>query len=185
MIQTKVKRSLLYEVLTNRLTAIVSFALLTAVSAQIAVPVSPVPFTFQTVAVVLAGAFLGAKDGALSQLLYLAMGALGFPVFANGSLGLMALLGPTGGYLLAFPLAAYLTGFMLKGSKSYLLVSLSILLANVLIIALGTLFLYTFYLHNAKEALLAGAGIFTVWTAVKIFITVNIFYFINKPRKAE
>ena len=59
---------------------IFSFALLTAVAAQITIPVKPVPFTLQTMMVLLSGAFLGAKNGAYSQLAYLALGVLGFPV---------------------------------------------------------------------------------------------------------
>ncbi len=88
-----------------------AFALLTALGARIAVPLpgTPVPFTFQVVAVLLAGWMLGPRLGAASQAAYLAAGAAGLPVFAAGG-GLAYLLGPTGGYLLAYPLAAGLVG---------------------------------------------------------------------------
>lgn len=88
-----------------------AFALLTALGARIAVPLpgTPVPFTFQVVAVLLAGWMLGPRLGAASQAAYLAAGAAGLPVFAAGG-GLAYLLGPTGGYLLAYPLAAALVG---------------------------------------------------------------------------
>ena len=65
--------------------------------------------------VLLAGAFLGAKNGAYSQLLYIFLGAIGLPVFAqtaDGTMGFARLIGPTGGYLLAFPIAAYLVGVL-------------------------------------------------------------------------
>ncbi len=91
--------------------------LLTAAAAQVSIPLpfTPVPFTLQPMIVLLGGAVLGARLGAASQLLYLAAGLAGLPVFAASPLlppGLARLLGPTGGYLLAYPFAAALTGFL-------------------------------------------------------------------------
>jgi biotin transport system substrate-specific component len=85
----------------------------TALAAQIAFPLpwSPVPITGQTFAVLLSGAVLGARRAFLAQLLYLAEGAIGLPVFAGGAAGVAKLVGPSGGYLVAFPLAAALTGW--------------------------------------------------------------------------
>jgi biotin transport system substrate-specific component len=84
----------------------------TALAAQVALPLpwSPVPLTGQTFAVLLSGAVLGARRAFLAQLLYLAEGAVGLPVFAAGAAGFAIFAGPTGGYLLAFPLAAAVTG---------------------------------------------------------------------------
>jgi biotin transport system substrate-specific component len=89
------------------------FAVLTALGARLAVPLpgTPVPFTFQVFFVLLAGALLGPGLGAASQLVYLAAGAAGLPVFAAGG-GLIYLFGPTGGYLLALPLAAFVAGWL-------------------------------------------------------------------------
>ena len=83
-----------------------------ALSAQIALqlPFSPVPITGQTLAVLLLGALLGSKRGALSVLAYLAEGTAGLPVFAGGGSGPAWLLGPTGGYLLGFVVAAWVVG---------------------------------------------------------------------------
>ena len=94
-----------------RILAAVLFAALTAVAARVAVPLpgTVVPFTLQVVAVLLAGFLLGPRDGAASQALYLAAGAAGLPVFAAGG-GAAYLAGPTGGYLLAFPVAAAIAG---------------------------------------------------------------------------
>jgi biotin transport system substrate-specific component len=91
---------------------IVGASLLTAAAARIALPLpwSPVPLTGQTFAVLLTGAALGARRGALAQALYLIQGAMGLPFFAGGLGGPLALAGPTGGFLLAFPLAAAVTG---------------------------------------------------------------------------
>jgi biotin transport system substrate-specific component len=93
---------------------VVGASLVTAALARIAIPLpwTPVPVTGQTFAVLLTGMALGSRRGALAMALYLAEGAAGLPVFAGGAAGPAALLGPTGGYLLAFPLAAALTGFL-------------------------------------------------------------------------
>ncbi len=87
-------------------------SLVVALCAQIAIrlPFSPVPITLQTLAVLLVGALLGSKRGALSLLAYLAEGAAGMPVLAGGAGGAGYMLGPTGGYLIGFVAAAYLTG---------------------------------------------------------------------------
>ena len=89
---------------------ILSFTFLTAIASQITIPIKPVPFTLQTMVVVLSGAFLGAKKGFYSQVIYLLAGCLGLPVFAqvpDATIGFARLFGPTGGYLLAFPAAAF------------------------------------------------------------------------------
>lgn len=97
----------------RRAVAVALFAALTAIGARLAVPLpgTPIPFTLQPVAVLLAGVLLGARLGAGSQLAYLAAGAAGLPVFAAGG-GLAYLGGPTGGYLLAFPVAAFVAGWI-------------------------------------------------------------------------
>ncbi len=94
-------------------------ALVVALSAQVTVPVplSPVPMTLQPLAVLAVGGILGAGAGAAALVLYLALGLLGLPVFAGGSAGLVHLLGPTGGYLLAFPLAAAITGLIAERAR--------------------------------------------------------------------
>jgi biotin transport system substrate-specific component len=87
-------------------------ALLVALAAQVVVPVpfSPVPMTLQPLAVLVVGGLLGAAGGLAALILYLTLGILGLPVFAGGASGALHLAGPTGGYLLAFPIAAAVTG---------------------------------------------------------------------------
>ena len=94
------------------LALIAGFAALIAASSVIAIPVGAAPITLQTFAVLLAGAALGAGRGFLSVLLYLALGAIGLPVFAGGAAGLAPFAGPTIGYLVGMPLAAWLTGLI-------------------------------------------------------------------------
>ncbi|MGO3146780.1 MAG: biotin transporter BioY [Leucobacter sp.] len=98
------------------LALIASFSALIAVCALLpAIPIGGlVPITLQTFGVMLAGAVLGARRGLLAVLLYLAVGAIGLPVFSGGAAGLAPFFGPTVGYLVAFPFAACLTGFIVE-----------------------------------------------------------------------
>jgi len=100
-----------------RVGAVLFVTALTAAAAQISVPLpfTPVPFTFQPMVVLLGGALLGPRLGAVSQVIYLALGLAGAPVFAASPVlpqGPARLLGPTGGYLMAYPFAAYVTGWL-------------------------------------------------------------------------
>jgi biotin transport system substrate-specific component len=81
-----------------------------ALSAQIVIPIGPVPITGQSFAVLLTGALLGSRLGAMAMIVYLIEGASGLPFFYGGTSGIGHLLGPTGGYLVAFPAAAFITG---------------------------------------------------------------------------
>lgn len=95
------------------------FAALTAAVAQFKIPLgfTPVPITLQTLMVLLSGALLGPYYGGAAMLLYIGVGALGLPVFAGGSSGIGVLLGPTGGYLFSYFIAAFATGKMLEMKK--------------------------------------------------------------------
>src|SRR5256886_11594352 len=106
----------------RRVVAVVLGAALVAVAAQVSIPLpgTPVPMTLQPMAVLLVGGLLGARFGALSMILYLAMGAAGLPVFTPSPLllpGIGRLFGQTGGYLLAYPIAAYAVGALLTPGR--------------------------------------------------------------------
>ena len=100
----------------RRTIAVVLGAVFVAAAAQVAVPLpgTPVPMTLQPLAVLLVGGLLGARLGALSMILYLAMGIAGLPVFTPTVplVGIARLMGPTGGYLLAYPVAAWVVGWV-------------------------------------------------------------------------
>lgn len=98
---------------------VVAFAVAAAFSAQIAVPLpwTPVPVTLQPMIVILAGAMLGPRLGSIAMMGYVTFGALGAPVFSNGGSGLGWLFGPTGGYLLAAPAAAFVVGVIAGRSE--------------------------------------------------------------------
>lgn len=89
---------------------VIGFSLLTALSAQVVIPIGAVPITGQTFAVLLTGALLGSRLGAITMIVYLIEGTSGLPFFFGGQSGILHLMGPTGGYLIAFPAAAYITG---------------------------------------------------------------------------
>lgn len=122
------------------LAAATAFAALTALGARVQfhLPFTPVPVTGQVFCVLLAGGVLGARLGFVSQLEYLAVGAAGLPVFAYGG-GLGALLGPTGGYLIAFPIAALLVGTLAPRDRGAFRAFLACLCGVAAIHALGAL----------------------------------------------
>lgn len=94
------------------LVLVVAGAALTAVAAQVSVPLWPVPVTGQTLAVILVGLSLGAVRGGISMALYAVLGIVGLPVFSDHSAGWSVIAGPTGGYIIGFVLSAVLTGWL-------------------------------------------------------------------------
>jgi biotin transport system substrate-specific component len=124
--------------LLRRGVAVVLGAVTVAIAAQVAVPLigTPVPMTLQPLAVLVVGGLLGARLGAAALVLYLALGALGLPVFTPGGLpGAARLLGPTGGYLLSYPLAAAVAGWLASSSRLLRLLLASA--AGMVVIHLG------------------------------------------------
>lgn len=132
---------------------VVLMAVLTAVGAQVAIPLpfTPVPITLQVLMVVLSGFLLGVRGGASAQLTYLALGAIGAPVFAGFTGGFWHLLGPTGGYLISYPFAAAVAGLafpIVAGAaagtarwRAVAVASAAGLLGLAVIYALGTVWL--------------------------------------------
>jgi biotin transport system substrate-specific component len=135
----------------RRTAAVVLGATLVAVAAQISVPLpgTPVPMTLQPLAVLLVGGLLGPGLGSSALILYLALGAAGLPVFTPyGVPGLARLLGPTGGYLLAYPVAAYAVGKLAGDGRRLGALALAVL-TGLLLIHLGGL---------AQLLILTGSG---------------------------
>jgi biotin transport system substrate-specific component len=146
---------------------IAGFCLLTVALAQLRVPLpfTPVPITGQTFGVLLAGAVLGARRGFLSQVIYLALGAAGLPVFAGGSL-----IGPTAGYLWSFPAAAFLLGWMVERGairRTWALVG-ALLAADTCILATGVLWLKFLAAISTRQAMLLGLAPFWAGEILKI-----------------
>lgn len=117
---------------------VIGFSLLMALAAQVVIPIGPIPITGQTFVVMLAGALLGSRLGAMAMIAYLIEGASGLPFFYGGGAGLAHLLGPTGGYLIAFPAAAFITGaFAEQGWDRKYLTAAAAMFAGSLVIMLG------------------------------------------------
>lgn len=168
--------------LTNALW-VLAFAGLTFLGAKIEIPTYPVPYTLQTMFVLLSGAFLGPYLGALSQFIYLGLGSVGLPVFAGPTAGFVKLLGPTGGYLLAFPISAFITGYLVRLRSGFGWVLFSMFLGLILIFVFGTIQLNLVLLHNWSEAIKSGFLIFSIWDLVKLFASASIFYSLRRFSK--
>ena len=143
-----------------------------AISAQITInlPFSPVPITGQTLAVLLAGLFLGKNLGAASFAAYLAQGAAGLPFFAGGKYGLATLFGPTGGYLFGFLAAAYIVGMLseLRYQRSLFQASSTIIVGNVIIYIFGLVWLARFV--GESQVLQVGLYPFLIGDLLKILL---------------
>ena len=150
-----------------RLAVVAGFAGLIALAAQVSVPMVPVPMTLQTFAVLLAGAVLGGGWGAVAVLLYLALAALGLPVLSDGAGGWARFAGPTAGYLLAFPLAAGLSGYLASRPvfRAPLAETGLMIAAHLFILALGAGWLATRI--GPAEALAVGVTPFLLGAVIK------------------
>jgi len=153
-----------------------AFAVLTGVGAQIEIPHEPVPYTMQTFFVLLSGAILGKRDGFMSMCAYLALGLIGVPVFSSAGFGLARILGPTGGYLIAFPAAALVVGYLTEYRQTFLWTAASMLLGLLIVFSFGTIQLHFVYTHDWRTAFTAGFLIFSWWDAVKLFAAATIVF---------
>jgi biotin transport system substrate-specific component len=152
-------------------------SLLVAACARIAVPLpfTPVPLTMQNFAVLLVGLSLGSKRGFAALALYLAEGAVGLPVFSpTGPGGIAQLLGPTGGFLLAYPLVAWLAGYVMEcGRKNFTRAAVGGVLAEVLLFTGGLTWL-AFLTHSVAQAFRWGLYWFLFAEIIKIMMAAGI-----------
>lgn len=167
-----------------RVASVVLMATLTAAAAQISIPLSftPVPFTLQPMVVLLGGAALGARLGLASQVLYLAAGIAGLPVFAASPVlphGALRLLGPTGGYLMSYPFAAFVAGWLAERGFDRRYVTSVIAMASGLavVFACGVTWLALFARPAGvgfAAALRAGLYPFLPADIVKLFVAAGV-----------
>ena len=117
------------------------FAALISILAQISIPLpfTTVPFTLQIFGIAITGLILGSKCGFISTLIYLILGAIGMPVFANFAGGISVLFGPTGGFLLGYPLMAFIIGYAKEKFNSNFITSISMILGLAIVYTLGTI----------------------------------------------
>jgi biotin transport system substrate-specific component len=168
-----------------RVAATLFVAVLTAAASQVSVPLpfTPVPFTLQPMIVLLGGAALGARLGMTAQVLYLAAGIAGLPVFAFAPelpQGAARLLGPTGGYLMAYPLAAFVAGALAgRGLDRRYLSSLLAMAAGLAVIfTFGVTWLTLFApgaeLRSLQQALAVGLYPFVLADTIKLCLAAAI-----------
>ncbi|HEV2177999.1 MAG TPA: biotin transporter BioY [Terriglobia bacterium] len=156
---------------------VIGFSLLTALLAQVRIPLpfTPVPLTGQTFGVLLAGAVLGSRRGFICQTLYLAAGAGGLPVFAGGAFSLAYMLGPTGGYLWSFPLAAGLLGWLIEAGAGRRIWKLGAVLGFTtgVILVSGALWLAVSRGLGVHQAALLGVYPFLPGEALKVALVMS------------
>jgi biotin transport system substrate-specific component len=160
-----------------RAARILACVLFTAAGAQLAVrlPGTPVPVTVQTLFVVLAGITLGPRDGFYAMLAYLLLGASGAPVFAGFAFGPVHLVGPTAGYLIAFPAAAAVAGSLhavLGGTR--IAAFTGALTGSTLILASGALYLSLLFGVSLAQAAVIGIAPFALAELVKAGIAAGL-----------
>lgn len=144
-----------------------------ALCSQIAIPLQPVPLTLQTLGVFLLAIMLGGKKAGAAGLLYLVEATIGLPVLANGAVNPLWIFSPTAGYLLAFPVAAYVVGTLCKRKRgSSLWVMLSIFCGQLMIYALGVLFLSRFV--GLKMGITLGVIPFLPLAGVKLLVASSL-----------
>lgn len=153
-----------------------------AVVGSIPIPLSPVPVSTQILGVFLAGLLLGPWWGAGAVLLYIAAGAVGAPVFANGGAGLGTLFGHTGGYLWSYPIAALLVGLIVHGRRpsgtvpdvSTVRIAAALGLATVVIYAMGVTGMLLVLDLSVEKAVVEGALVFVPGEVLKIAVAIAI-----------
>ncbi|MCD6218751.1 biotin transporter BioY [Candidatus Calescamantes bacterium] len=167
------------------LIGVFAFSFLTALGARIKIPLpfTPVPITLQVFFVLFSGAILGKEGGALSQLLYLALGSMGLPFFASGS-GALYLSGPTGGYLAGFVVASYLSGCLIKVDTHPLFIFFSLFISLLVIYLFGILHLSSVFHIGLKRSIEIGMLPFLGIDIIKILLLLPLinFYYHGRGR---
>jgi biotin transport system substrate-specific component len=167
----------------ERAAAVLFVTALTAAAAQVSMPLpfTPVPFTFQPMVVLLGGAALGARLGMTSQILYLALGIAGLPVFAASATlppGAARLLGPTGGYLMSYPFAAFVAGYLAERGfdRRYITAVIAMAAGLAVVFVCGVVWL-AFVVHPSRGlggALAAGFFPFVVPDLLKLLVAAGV-----------
>ena len=165
---------------SRQVALVVGASVVVALCARITIPLmplTPVPLTVQNLGVLLVGLLLGSRRGFAALALYLAEGAVGLPVFSTSAVGLHGIaqiLGPTGGFLMVYPLVAFLAGYIFeRGSKTFLRAATAGLLAEVLLFAGGLTWLYVFT-HSLAKAAYLGLYWFVAAEIIKVMLAAAI-----------
>ncbi len=178
MLEAVLNKEIIVNKTLCRIIGISVFVILTALGAfvRIPLPFSPVPITLQTFFVLLSGAFLGSNLGAITQLSYISLGALGLPVFTNAGSGLLYLFGPTGGYLVGFILTSFLIGRFIRYSENNFLFILALFcLGDLILLGSGVIWLKVIFGYNLKKLLFVGFIPFIPGDLLKALVAVSLY----------
>jgi len=173
---------------TKQAGIVVGASLFVALCARVTVPLpfTPVPLTLQNCGVLLVGLLLGSRRGFAALALYLAEGAMGLPVFnPTGPGGIAQLLGPTGGFLMAYPLVAGLAGYLMeRGRKTFASAAIAGLLAEVLLFASGLAWL-GIWTGSIKKAVQFGLYWFLFAEVIKVLIAAAVAVRLRRAPKVQ
>lgn len=179
--KNKVQLNTRYLILSAMFTAII------CVLSQIQIPIQTIPFSLGLLAIFLTGALLKPRYAFMAVLVYLLLGAVGVPVFANFKGGLQALVGPTGGYLMAYPFIALISSIFynrIKGNKTIVL-TLGMLISLILCYALGTLWFSLITDNSFIAALNMCVFPFVLFDLAKIALSVSLSTVLRKTALKE
>lgn len=182
--------------IAERAGAVAFVTVLTAIAAQISIPLpfTPVPFTFQPMVVLLGAAVLGSRLGVTSQVMYLALGIAGLPVFAASPglpQGAARLLGPTAGYLLSYPLAAFATGWLAERGfdRRYLTSVIAMACGLAVVFAGGVAWLSVALPRGFSGALAAGFTPFIIADLLKLLVAAagmpGLWWLVDRPNTSK
>lgn len=163
--------------MVHKIALVVGASLFVALCARLSLPLpfTPVPLTLANFGVIVVGLLLGSRAGFAALVLYLAEGAMGLPVFSVGPGGIAQLLGPTGGYLMAYPLAAFLAGFIAeRGKKSFARFAVAAVAAEFVVFAGGLSWLAVMAQSGVAQAARFGLYPFVFAEVMKVMSAAGV-----------
>jgi len=165
---------------SRQVVLVVGASLFVALCARITIPLmplTPVPLTVQNLGVLLVGLLLGSRRGFAAMMLYVAEGAAGLPVFSASALhlgGVAQLLGPTGGFLMSYPLVAFIAGYVFeRGSNNFARAAMAAFDAEILLFTAGLTWLYLFT-HSLAQAAYLGLYFFVSAEVIKVMLAAAV-----------
>jgi biotin transport system substrate-specific component len=164
---------------TKQMTMCALFVGITAILTQISIPLGNIPLTMQIFGVVLSGLILGEKLGFISQFIYVLLGAVGMPIFSYMRGGFSMILGPSGGFILSFPILSFISGYFFRKYKNKYIIFFGIILGLIINYLIGTLFFCKIVGVNFISGLLSCVVPFVVFDLLKIILAYIIAKRIN------
>ncbi len=159
---------------TKELTLIGVIVAFIVVSAQISIPLGPVPFTLQTMLILTSGLVLGSKKALIANLIYILLGAVGLPVFANFSGGFSIIFLQTGGFIMSFPLMAYVAGKVSEMTNNKVMTYIGCIMGVLINFTIGCAYFMFVTKFDLKTSLTYTVLPFIVTTIVQIICAVNL-----------